>query len=72
MEYCGLPCQFEGGEGFENENEPIAPAGNGEVTKEKYESRLADFWANYVPPEPEADPELTDTEALKILLGGAV
>lgn len=43
-----------------------------EVTKEEYETRLADFWANYVPPEPEADPEITDTEALAILLGGAV
>ena len=30
-----------------------------EVTAEEYETRLADFWANYVPPEPEADPELT-------------
>lgn len=43
-----------------------------EVTKEEYESRMADFLANYVPPEPETDPELTDTEALEILLGGAV
>lgn len=44
--------------------------GGVEVTKEEYETCLADFWANYVPPEPEADPELTDTEALDIILGG--
>ena len=43
-----------------------------EVTKEEYGSRLADYWANYVPPEPDPDPELTDTEILEILLGGAV
>lgn len=41
-----------------------------EVTKEEYETRLADFWANYVPEEPETDPEITDTEALGIILGG--
>ena len=42
-----------------------------EVTKEEYETKLADFWANFVPTEPEADPDLTDSEALAILMGGA-
>lgn len=42
-----------------------------EVTKEEYESNLAEFWMNYVPPEPDPDPELTDTEALAIIMGGA-
>ena len=42
-----------------------------EVTKEEYETRLAEFWANYVPPEPDPNPELTDAEALEIILGGA-
>lgn len=43
-----------------------------EVTKEEYETRLADFWANYVPEEPEEDQEPTDNEALAILSGGGV
>ena len=41
-----------------------------EVSREEYETRLADFWANYVPPEPEPDPAISDTEALAIILGG--
>ncbi|MBE6948750.1 MAG: hypothetical protein E7456_02775 [Ruminococcaceae bacterium] len=43
-----------------------------EVTAGEYEIRLSDFWANFVPEEPEADPEITDSEALEILMGGAV
>lgn len=41
-----------------------------EVTPEEYESQKAEFWANYVPTEPDPDPELSDSEALAIILGG--
>lgn len=41
-----------------------------EVTLEEYESQKAAFWANYVPIEPDSDPELTDSEALAIIMGG--
>lgn len=43
-----------------------------EVSPEEYETRLADFWANYVP-EPIPEPELTEIEqkalAYDILMG---
>lgn len=43
-----------------------------EVSPEEYEAKLADFWENYVPPEPEPE-ELTETEqkakAYDILMG---
>lgn len=43
-----------------------------EVTKEEYESRVAEFRANYVPPEPDPDPELSGDEALSIIMGESV
>lgn len=42
-----------------------------EVSKEEYQSRLEEWRANYVPPEPEENPDLTADEALDIILGGA-
>jgi hypothetical protein len=41
-----------------------------EVTPDEYESRKAEFWASHVPSETDPDPELTDSEALAIILGG--
>lgn len=42
-----------------------------EVTKSEYETRLADFWANCEPPEPDPDPELSAEQALDVIVGGA-
>lgn len=41
-----------------------------EVTAEEYQIRLNEFKASYVPPEPDPDPELTDSEIISIILGG--